>query len=263
MTDCIGAPAREWLERYVDGTLPDEEAQKFESHYFDCPRCLAELEELQAVQKQLREHPISTAPRARVFTWPMMVSFGAVAAALLIGLITLQMVRSPQPVPNAAANHPAVTAPAPSAPQEVQVAQLADLAPPAYHAAILRDGTEDTAFQRGMKLYAAGDCTRAMKTLAQVPSQNSQKVAALFYSGVCKMNARDFNAAEKLLHRVASAQDAPQQESAWYYLAQIALAQSNISDARQDLNRVVSLRGDMEAQARKELSEFASQPGSK
>jgi tetratricopeptide (TPR) repeat protein len=247
----------------VDGTLPDPEAQKFEEHYFDCPRCLAELEAVQAVQEQLRRHPVSTAPRARVISWPAMVSFGAIAAALIVGLITLRMVRSPQPANTYAVAKPAPAAPNSSANPEVQVAQLADLHPPAYHAAVLRDAEEDTPFKRGMKLYSKGDCAGAARTLAQVPAQNSDKLAAQFYSGVCRMHGGDLAGAQKVLHHVASAPDSPQQESAWYYLAQIAMAQSNVSGARENLNRVIWLRGDLEAQARKQLAELPLQPGPK
>jgi len=263
MNDCIGAPAHEWLERYVDGTLPETEALKFEEHFFDCPHCLAELEAVQAVQDQLRRHPVSTAPRARVFSWPVMVSFGAIAAAILVGLITLRMIRSPQTTNSYAVVKPAPAAPNSSLSPEVQVAQLADLRPPSYHAAVLRGAEEDTAFRRGMKAYAAGDCAGASKALGQVPVQNSDKLAAQFYSGICRMHGGDFAGAQKLLHHVASAPDSPQQESAWYYLAQIALAQSNVSDARLDLNRVILLRGNLEAQAQKQLAALPSQPAPK
>lgn len=263
MNDCIGAPAREWLERYVDGTLPDQDAQKFEEHYFDCPRCLAELEAVQAVQEQLRRHPVSTAPRARVISWPVIVSFGAIAAALIVGLITLRMIRSPQPANTYAVAKPAPAASTSPANAEVQVAQLADLHPPAYHAAVLRDAEEDTPFKRGMRQYSKGDCPGAAKILAQVPFQSSDRLAAQFYSGVCRIQAGDLTGAQKMLHHVASAPDSPQQESAWYYLAQIALAQSNVFNARADLNRVILLRGDLEARARKQLAELPSQPGSR
>ena len=72
MSHCTGAPAEQWLEQYVAGTLPDPEAQAFEEHYFDCPVCLAQLQALQAAAMQLRRNPAKIP--ARVIAWPAIVS---------------------------------------------------------------------------------------------------------------------------------------------------------------------------------------------
>jgi hypothetical protein len=254
MTDCIGAPAREWLERYVDGTLPDAEAQQFEEHYFECSVCLTELQALQAARKQLEQHPVSAPPRRRVLSWPVLVSFGAMAAALLIGYLTVRTLRHPEPAGTLAVAPPTKSNEAGQAAQ--QIAQLADLQLPVYRVATLRDGSEGTAFERGMKQYAAGDCTGARRTLAKVDAQGPDGLAAQFYSGVCAMHAGDFTGASSLLRSVASTGDSPEQESAWYYLAQISLARSDAADARQELDHVLSLHGDLEDQARKQLAQL-------
>jgi Putative zinc-finger/Tetratricopeptide repeat len=277
MTNCIGAPARQWLEQYVERTLPEDEAQKFEDHYFDCPVCLGELQAVQSAQEALRRHPIPVTRHKRVLawptTWPAIVSVGALAATLVLGLITFRMAgHSPQPAGDASVTAPA-TAPAPQATQNpaqpnaapvqptVQIAELADLRLPTFHAPVLRGEEEDTAFERGMKQYVAGDCTGAAKTLAQVEPDGPDGMAARFYTAVCRMHAGDLTGAASALRHVASAGDSPYQESAFYYLAQIALAQSDAAEARRDLNDVVSLRGDLEHQARRQLTQISPTSG--
>jgi hypothetical protein len=275
MSNCIGAPAKQWLEQYMEGTLPEAEAENFENHYFDCPVCLGELQAIQAAQEALRRHPVPITAPKRIFEWPVswrpIVGFGALAATLIAGVFAFRMVNhGPQGGGNVA-----VTQPAPASPSQVQpnaapeqparqvaeLSKLADLSLPNYQAPVLRGETEETAFERGMKQYVAGDCEGATKTLSQVDQSGPDGLAAQFYSGVCRMHAGDMAAAAGTLHRVASAGDSAYQESAYYYLAQIALAQSNAAEARRDLNHVVSLRGDLVHQARKQLSEIPPTQG--
>jgi predicted Zn-dependent protease len=138
---------------------------------------------------------------------------------------------------------------------------MADLGLPQYRSAVLRGGTAETAFERGMKQYVVGDCAGATQALAEVDQSGPDGLAAQFYAGVCRMHAGDLSAAANALHHVASAGDSPYQESAYYYLAQIALAQSNAAEARRDLNHVVSLRGDLVHQARRQLSQIPPAQG--
>jgi TolA-binding protein len=270
MINCMGAPARQWLEQYVEGTLPDEQAQKFEDHYFDCPVCLGELQALQTAQTVLRQNPIAVSQPKRVLAWPTnwnrMTTFGALAAVLLLAFFGFRLiVHGPQQSGNVAVT-PAPsrqTQPAPATPDTptdsqptVEIAQLADLRLPAFHAPVLRGETEDSAFETGMKQYVAGDCASAMNTLSQVDQNGPDGMAAQFYSGVCRMHAGDLAKAVTTLRHVAVAGDSPYQESALYYLAQIALAQSKAAEARRELNQVVALRGDLEHQARRQLSQI-------
>jgi hypothetical protein len=266
MNDCIGAPAQKWLDRYLEGTLPENEAQAFESHYFDCPVCLGELQAVQAAQEQLRLHPVAIQPKARVLRWPALVTVGSLAAALLIGFITLRAVHRP----NSPANQSAASAPSqPSSPagqtasepavQPTQLAQLADLNLPPFHASTLRGESSDTAYSRGMKLYSAGNCTAAVKALARVDATSSDALAAQFYTGVCRMHMGDLDSAQSNLRHVAAAGDSPQEEAAWYYLAQIALSRSAAAPARQNLQKVVALHGDFERAANKQLGQIPRQ----
>lgn len=263
MTDCIGAPAREWLERYVDGSLPEAESERFENHYFDCAVCLGELQAVQALQEQLRLHPATAEPRrVRLFRWPMLVSFGAMAAALTAGYLTLHNVRQ-RPVATQAVVQPSSPAGQTAAEPAAQIAELADLHMPGYHESTLRGEGQDAVFERGMKQYESGDCASAASTLARVAANNPNGLAAQFYAGACRMKTGDYTAAAALLQRVADAGDSPQQESAWYYLAQIALVRSDAPTARRDLKQVIELHGDLETQATKQLTRLDSQAGQK
>ncbi len=277
MSNCIGAPARQWLEQYVEGTLPDTEAENFENHYFDCPVCLGELQAVQAAQEALRRHPVPITPQKRLFEWPMhwrpVASFGALAAVLVLGFFTVRIIsHGPQTGGSVAVTKPAPATPAsnPAQPsdsggqpvtQVAELAAMADLGLPQYRSAVLRDGTAETAFERGMKQYVVGDCAGATQALSEVDQSGPDGLAAQFYSGVCRMHAGDLSAAASTLQHVASAGDSPYQESAYYYLAQIALAQSNAAEARRDLNHVVSLRGDLVHQARRQLSQIPPTQG--
>jgi TolA-binding protein len=275
MSDCMEARANEWLERYVDGTLPDEEAGKFEEHYFNCSVCLAEIEALQSVREQLTRNPIPIRPARRVLSWPVLtVSFGALAATLVAGVITLRMVEHPsgpaQPNAGLSQPRPAVQPAAPTNPPQVaenqapdDLAHLADLRLPGYHVSTLRGAGEVSAFDSAMKLYAAGNCAEAVSALAGVDQQSPDFLAARFYAGACQMHNGNLAAASRTLHQVADAGDSPQQESALYYLAQIALKQSDAAAAHKNLEKVVSLHGDLEHRARTELAQLPSDSGRK
>jgi hypothetical protein len=81
MTDCTANLIDQCLERYIQGTLPESDAQRFEEHYFDCPACLAQVEALQAVTQQLGGQPREL--RRAPIPWPVRI---AVPAAIAAGL---------------------------------------------------------------------------------------------------------------------------------------------------------------------------------
>jgi TolA-binding protein len=168
---------------------------------------------------------------------------------------------APAPAPSTQSRAQPNTTPAQPTTQVADLAAMADLRLPQYQPPVLRDGTAESAFERGMKQYIAGNCEGATQTLAEVDRNGPDGLAAQFYSGICRMHAGDLAGAAGTLRHVASAGDSAYQESAYYYLAQIALAQSNATEARRDLNQVVSLRGDLIHQARRQLSQIPPTPG--
>jgi len=54
----------QWPERYVMGRLSDEERQRFEAHFVDCPKCLDELEASDGLRRGLESLPPSEIPAA-------------------------------------------------------------------------------------------------------------------------------------------------------------------------------------------------------
>jgi anti-sigma factor RsiW len=265
MTTCTGTPAEQNLEDYLLGTLPETEAEKFEEHYFDCPVCLAQLEALQAVTLKLRSEPRK--PVKAPIPWPVRFAapvrfavLGAIAAMLVLGFFAFRDRRQTQqpavavaPVAPAPQTSPSTT-PKPRSMATAAISHLADLTLPAFRAPNLRGASGDPQFEEGMKAYSSHDCPRAVKTLAQVPSEGEDSFAARFYSGVCLMHEGDLAGASKSLRGVADAGDSPQQEAAFYYLAQIALAGNDSTTARHYLSRTISLHGDLERRARAELN---------
>jgi len=107
-----------------------------------------------------------------------------------------------------------------------------------------------------MKAYTRQDCLGAVNALSQVPVQDEDSPAGQFYIGVCQMHLKDMKAAAATLERVADAGDSPQEEAAFYYLAQIALGRNAASHARHYLTRAPSLHGDFELRARSELNQI-------
>ena len=257
MTDCTGTLTDRWLERYIQGTLPEHEAQQFEEHYFECPDCLAQVVALQAVTRRLGTQP--RMPVKAPIPWPIRVTaLTAIAAMLLIGFIVFRVKRtSPPQQAVAVAPTAPVTKPAPLPSLAASaVSRLADLTMPAFQARTLRGQSGDLNFDSGMKAYTRQDCRSAVKALAQVPAHGEDSLAARFFMGVCQMRDEDLGAASRTLESVANGGDSPQQEAALYYLAQVALERNDAGAARRYLARTVSLHGDFESRARAELTKI-------
>lgn len=261
MTHCTEPLIDQCLERYIQGTLPELEAQKFEEHYFDCAECLAQVEALQAVTLKLGELPRTTAKTP--IPWPRRAAaLTAIAAMLILGFWGVRSLN--RPTGPTVANHPAVPVPQPqstpqtppASPAASALSRLADITLPAFQMPHLRGQSGDPHFAAGMRAYARQDCRGALKALAQVPAEDEDSLAGKFYIGVCQMHLDDLTAAAATLRRVANAGDSPQQEAAFYYLAQIALESDDANNARHYLARTISLRGDFERQARSELKQI-------
>lgn len=266
MNPCSGLPADQFAEDYILGTLPEADSAAFEDHYFACPVCLGRLEALQAAREQLQSHPVQT-QRAPI-PWPSrIVAVVAIAATLIaVAFVYLGRHKTQQ-------NDQAKSAPptgtgqqAPGTPETSKssvlarsVSSLADLNLPVYRVLSLRGPAGDPAYEEGMKAYASQDCPAARRDLAEVPAANKLSLAARFYTGVCLMHEGKYAEASVALQKVAGAGDTPQQEAAFYYLAQIAAAQNDPATARQKLEQTIALRGDFEKRARTELATLQNQ----
>jgi anti-sigma factor RsiW len=267
MIHCTETLAEQHLGSYVEGTLADDEALQFEEHYFDCPECLAQVQALQAVALQLRNQP---RPRLKApAPWPIRLgALLALAAMVMISLFVLRarhdaarpsIAASPAQQPGTAPSNASPSGGAPSnaaaaASAPAALARLADLTLPAYQASQLRGEGRNPQFEAGMAAYTGRDCAHALKALAKVPAEDEDSRGAHFYSGVCLMQQGDMAGAAERLRSVANAGDSPQQEAAFYYLAQIALADQDAAAARRYLGHAVQLHGDFEARAQAEFS---------
>ena len=273
MSDCTGAPAELQALPYIEGTLPEAEMLRFEEHCFYCAVCLRHLQALQAVALELSQQSGVALERPRwrmLFSWPAWIlSAGAVAALLLIGTFAYKNFESRQsqqavaPIqPKAAPQTEHTAPPANSTASTIHFSQLADLSLTAYLAPNLRGESLDANFEAGMKKYAQGDCRGAITTLASVATDSTEARAAMFYSGVCQMQLRNFDRAIKILRNVANASDSPQQEIAFFELAQIALAGDDSTAAQAYLKQTIALRGDFEQRARlqeQQISQLVAQ----
>jgi hypothetical protein len=187
-------------------------------------------------------------------------ALGAAAAIVLMAAIVSFRVFHPGPnLSSTAGTAPAAPAaaippgePRASSPSPLHPSQLADLALPPFVAPQLRGAEENAQFESGMKDYEKGDCRDAVAELAIVPAQSKDLRAARFYSAACEMRLGNLTGAAAEMRKVAAAGDSPQQESALYYEAQIALAVNNPSAAHRYLMQTIALQGDLEQKARGE-----------
>jgi tetratricopeptide (TPR) repeat protein len=268
MTPCTGKPADIYLERYLQGSLPEPEAQEFEEHYFACPVCHGQVQAFAMVAAKLVDQPPVSLPQAeparRVLSWPVrLVALGAIAAMLVIGVLGFRAYEAGRhPSTSAIATAPPVPQPtqitlAPATPvASTEVASLADLSLPPFKAMRLRGSETASAFADGMAAYTRHDCRGAVKSLSQVPKQDENELAAEFYTGACEMKSGNMSAATAQLQQVVNAGDSPQQEASLYYLAQVSLAGKNTEQARQYLGRAIALHGEFERRSRVELDKL-------
>jgi hypothetical protein len=194
-------------------------------------------------------------------------SGAAVAAVLLIGVLAYRNFKPGHPQQAAVSEQK-------GAPQSVseagkagaaaasQYSRLADLTLPAYVELNLRGENTDSSFEAGMKKYAQGDCRGAIADLALVAVDSAEARSARLYMGSCQMRLGNWKQAAGILHEVADAGDSPQQETALFELAQVALASGDPATAKTYLERTIALRGDFERRARaqqRQLAEISAQ----
>jgi hypothetical protein len=262
MNPCSGASAFDQALAYIEGSLPEFEAERFEEHYFDCPVCLRNIQVLQAVGRALaREASIELAPtgRKRPLAWPNRIwVLGAAAAIVVIGIVGFRLLSDHQQAgPSQAHNAPVPppqTTPSPVPASSISSAgaatQLADLALPTFAPPNLRGTNVDAHFEEGMVAYNHGKCQAAISSLAKVPAGVTESRPAVFCTAACQMHMGELQPAAAGFQKVVDQGESLQQESAIYYLAQIALAENNPDEAHHFLLKTIAIRGDLEHRAR-------------
>jgi len=268
MKTCDGTPAKQNGLQYMEGALPELEADRLEEHYFSCPVCLKVMQTLQTAAEEFVQMPPVAVPAKRwsLPTWSVPVwSMGAVAALLLIGFFTYRNFepgpsqpavarnQTMEPIQTAAQQRPEpapATSHASSAP--VRFSQLADLKLPRYLVPALRGERLNARFVDGMKDYVKGNCDGAVEALSALPAEDAEARTAAFYAGACQMRLGNYALAATLLHKVADTENSPRQEAALYLLAQVSLAENDPAAAHTYLERTILLNGDLLEKARAE-----------
>jgi len=241
--------------RYVAGAMGDEEQERFEDHYFDCPQCLAAVQALQAAARVLAEAPAPAAARlaparavaaapARLPAWAMAAALAAVA---LGGLVTLRGFTGPgAPSPEASG----LPSTAPSTGPDPRVLALAQADPFPYAPFASRGGDPDArAFETAMGKYLDHDYAGAAALLRPIVERRPEAVETRFYLGVSELLAGQPAAAEVDLARAAATTDPAVALPARLYLAKARLAQGNVAGARTLLQTLATVRSTQSVEA--------------
>ncbi len=221
---CHQVTSENIIERYLVEELDEPTRDAFELHYFACESCLATLQTVQTLQPVLATFP---KPTAKSNNWPWLL---AAAAALAIAYFVW-----PQPPPP----------------------QFAAIQPPPYTASLLRGTANDqsspafeqAAFDTAMALYSARQYAPAAAALSALsnPTPQSQHFAALSL-----LLADQPAAALPLFDKIiALGPQSPFEEEARFHRAHALLRLGRLTEAKTELDRVINLRGDYEAPAKK------------
>ncbi len=265
MSVCTGSPAEENMERYLKGTLPELQARSFEEHFFECPTCLAHLEALEAVTVKLATAPAAKPRQLRPKTpvlWPYYIA-EAIAAMVVLGLLAmggLRLMRRESGAAAATRHRELASILKPPTATTSALALLADTSLPPFEMSHLRGAGGNPAFAAGMQAYARHDCPGALPLLSQVARDDADYLSARLYTGLCQGQLKQWVSATDTLKGVAYKGDSPQQEAAFYYLAQAEMSRDNAANAEQDLVRTIVLHGDFEHRATAELTRLRSTP---
>jgi tetratricopeptide (TPR) repeat protein len=253
----------EVAEKYLLGQLSDAEREAFERHYFECSRCIEELQTYQALQETLRDtakviQPEPTSKRA-VSHW----TWAAAAAGVLLVIGTgywLERPRPPSPSPSATAILPAPKIEHPPATRVLSASELAEVQPPNYTPVILR-GVPDEAtlrFHEAMLHYMKRDYAGTIPGLYAASQLNSKAPNISFFLGICYLLTGQTNSAIAQLRRTAALGDSPYSEETRFYLAKAYVRKADFVAARTELRRVILLQGEREKEARELLGQLES-----
>ena len=238
---CDDVATDDVVERYLDGTLPGEEREAFEQHFFSCRACLERLELLQGLPSAIAQ--VSAAPASSHY------SMWAMAACLLLavsaGVVWKTQTEAPAPAQPVAATPPPAALPDP-------LMELAKFEPPKYDPSEFRSSRTPAivAFQSGMAKYREGAFAESAIHLARAAELNPADPGAAFFLGISRLLAGEIAPAIESLRKVDAMGLTPYQEEARFYLAKAYLRQSDAQSARDTLLAIEKMNGDLAAQAR-------------
>jgi tetratricopeptide (TPR) repeat protein len=248
--DCHTVEDHNIIERYISERLSGPELEAFEQHYLGCNKCFAELKMRHAAAMELSSLPIQLQPSRSLWmalSWRWAFASGAVALALLVGILYLRPHEQARPeLPQIAELQQ------PSAAVIGQLGSI-DQIPP-YIPGVIRGGETDPAmikFQEGMNLYSMQKYADAVSPLMEAARLAPDRPIIPFYLGISYLVSGNTDGAIEQLQRVI-AQDNPYSEEGHFFLAKAYLRKRNFSSARAQLQTVQSLH-DAHATAAQDL----------
>jgi tetratricopeptide (TPR) repeat protein len=124
---------------------------------------------------------------------------------------------------------------------------LARVFPPAYR----RVGSQATpaAFNTAIARYSQRDYAGAIPGLATLVETKPDFVGAHFYLGICYLSTGNAASGIAELRKTIDAGNSPYLEQARFYLAKGLLGSGDIAGARQQLDEVIAIHGDLALQA--------------
>lgn len=253
---CQDVQAGHVIERYLNNQLSESERDEFEKHYFDCDACFQELEAARVAQAVLREQQPPSAASVRPVIMkkrrePWVFIFASAAVVLIVAAVAfIWLIRQSG---DATGSRVVAGVPprqsSPVSPERFQL--LAQFEPPPYTPTALRGGgtAKPSHFRTGMERYLKKDYAGAIPELKTALKAQPGFAQAQFYLGICELLTGDRASGNEDLRKVIAAGDTPYLEGARFYLAKSLLGEGRIAEARQLLEDVASMHGDLEKQA--------------
>lgn len=246
---CEAILENEIATRYLRGELSEPDRDTYETHYFECERCFAELEALRLAQGELvrqassiRAEAIGTPRRAWNWMW---IAGPALAGAAFVGLL---LMRPPAAlVVEQAKQPPPMAQPSTGTPNPLLA--LANYEAPTYQQSYLRGTNTTPEFQQAMAAYQARNWAEALAQL-KVAGEDPR---TLFFRAACELLTGDAANAKSHATRVIAAGETPYLEESYYLRAKAHLLSLDEKAAAGDLEKLASLHGDWEMRARQLL----------
>ncbi len=161
-----------FLDGYLKGEMAEEKQEAFESHYFECDSCFADLK----VRERLysKEVPIVEGRKAAVPVWGVLGVFTRLKPALVMASVLVVAVASLLILQDRSRMN--------------ALYELSHFEPPLYIQGETRNALQDKVFSSAMTLYGKKQYVGALEKLKGIKNaESNQKV--LFYKGLCSLLA--------------------------------------------------------------------------
>jgi hypothetical protein len=188
--------------------------------------------------------PASGKTRREPFVW----IFGSTAIMLLIatGIFIWSVFQSSREGARVTANTPPRSAGTAGSPQNYE--WLARFNPPAYQPASDGDAVRPAEFRTAMQHYSKTDYAGAIAGLESARNALPDFVEARLYLGICYLHTNNRPSGIAELRAVVGAGGTPYLEQARFYLAKGLLGTRDVAGARQQLDQLIAMHGDLAQQ---------------